>query len=285
MEGTKPVNENIFWEVVSDLGWDRVGDYKGIKRKLMERFTWEQIEALAAIDTAVYRRLYKAVTDWEEKTRQSCGCSDDGFSDLLNHIVGLGREEWQACLDDPSKAKARADRGDYTESFSYCWPRHEDYKQLTLKGFWVWIEAQLHELKQLKEGVEIPVKRGEDPTETFQQIDGAFEKAIGAVEILRRGDIPAFLATKSEVIPAVKLLREHIQGMHWGVDNLYNDLEERGTTAEGPVPPVEQWPQEMQEDLLLRIGTEEEQERIRHERREKREAELMEIANEVMAEK
>ena len=256
------MNENTFWEVIGSLGWGtETTDYNKIKVKLMERFTFEQIQELEAVDRQVYSRLSEAIKAYEESIGQAYDwlpVSDDGYSDLLNHIVGLGREEWEACIKDPQRVKGRADRGDYVESFSYCWPRREDYEQRTLKGFWVWIESEIVRIGRLREGVEIPVKRGQDPNETFRVLDEAFDTVIASLRILKQGDIERFLEREKYTMWATNLLRKHVRDLHYGVDNLFHDLKSHQTVSDGPVPPVSQWPEEMQKQLQERLGLDDE---------------------------
>jgi len=46
-------------------------------------------------------------------------CSDDSFGDLVSHIIGMGKNEFDAVMLDPSKARIRALSHDYEEGFCY----------------------------------------------------------------------------------------------------------------------------------------------------------------------
>jgi hypothetical protein len=59
--------------------------------------------------------------------RNPAGGGDDSHSDLLFHIVGLGKDEFYACLEDYDRIEARGNapygsEDGYTESFMYCLP-------------------------------------------------------------------------------------------------------------------------------------------------------------------
>jgi len=59
------------------------------------------------------------LTAWVTKTGRPIEAGDDGLLDLLNHVIGLGRETYQAALADPSLLATRAEAHDYEESFAY----------------------------------------------------------------------------------------------------------------------------------------------------------------------
>ena len=65
-------------------------------------------------------------------TATTVPCSCDSFSDLLSHVVGLGKKEFSKVMKNPllaynrSMAKYGTKEG-YEESFLYAIPYHTDY--------------------------------------------------------------------------------------------------------------------------------------------------------------
>jgi hypothetical protein len=110
-----------FWKVVKEIGWGtKTTDSQAVMSALLALYSPKEIDALDAFRAKGVGKLYKVVEAWEKATGQSCELGDDGFSDLLNHIVGLGHAEYKRVLDNPQLAKKRAVKYDFTESFSYC---------------------------------------------------------------------------------------------------------------------------------------------------------------------
>lgn len=108
---------DLFWEKVAEIGWGTVTiDYDRIKRNLLKSwsidFTASFRERLEEVDDQLYKVLNRTIED----------VSDDGFGDLRQHIIGLGRETYEAVLKDPSVAQKIVDDCAYAESFSYAIP-------------------------------------------------------------------------------------------------------------------------------------------------------------------
>jgi len=122
------VSDEIFWKAVSDMGWETNGfDYdkigKDLETRIWAEYDDQQARVIAdGLFTAGMRfhnRLYDVVDKYARKTKTYMG-GDDSFSDLLNHIIGLGQAEYDAVMADPSLAVKRYNEEAYTESFSYC---------------------------------------------------------------------------------------------------------------------------------------------------------------------
>lgn len=125
-----PLDE--FWKVVKELNWghksdgpDKTTDYTAMKRALMQKFDRAGAERLHNTFDAVRSPLYKALD------KEVSGTGDDGFGDLLAHIIGLGKEEYERNLANPKLAQERVNKHRYEESFSYCLPYKDDYEMLT----------------------------------------------------------------------------------------------------------------------------------------------------------
>lgn len=125
--------EAEFWRIVDGLGWGtKTTDYKALNKYLRKTLSEEGVGSLRTTLSKVESRLYKAIEGWERESGKSCGLGDDGFSDLIAHIVGLGKKEYDAVLRDPQQAYDRAHakygtKGGFTESFNYAIPYESDY--------------------------------------------------------------------------------------------------------------------------------------------------------------
>jgi hypothetical protein len=112
------------WNAIKKLGWKR-NKYDDEKCAV----TLKQFPVIDQQDTAAFFRervadLYGAIKKWEEKNPRLSIGSDDGLSDVLSHIVGLGESEFNQCIKNPLLIEARynskyGSAAGYTESFSY----------------------------------------------------------------------------------------------------------------------------------------------------------------------
>jgi hypothetical protein len=125
-----------FWKIVAKVGWGtKHTDYDEGKKILMELLPeWDAVDEFRSHLGDARRELVQAIEEWEDKQRnyEGIGTGDDGFMDLTNHIVGLGKKEWKKTVANPKRAykRARAAYGSaagYKESFSYCVPYESDY--------------------------------------------------------------------------------------------------------------------------------------------------------------
>ena len=67
----------------------------------------------------LFRSLEQRLLNWETETGERIEAGDDSFRDLVNHLIGLGREAYEGALADPASVAARARARDYRESFAY----------------------------------------------------------------------------------------------------------------------------------------------------------------------
>jgi hypothetical protein len=128
-----------FFDAIEPFGWGtKTTNHKSIKKQIMDKFTWEQIEELGDIKSSLHNKLYNVLFDEVE------GVGDDGFDDLIEHIIGLGREEYEKVLKHPDLAQKRVNSGQYKESFAYCFPYKEDYEKLN-KEYYLNFAKQVQE--------------------------------------------------------------------------------------------------------------------------------------------
>lgn len=111
-EGFKETTD--MWDIVDQIGWGtKTTDYKFISRMLL-RMSGAKRNEFETFVRSKYDELSKKLYDIVD------GPSDDGFSDLCWHIVGLGKIEFDNCMRNPLSAQERYDTDQYEESFAYC---------------------------------------------------------------------------------------------------------------------------------------------------------------------
>lgn len=114
------MTEDRFWELVDMAHWPKTSceDAKIMYRKLLSK---EGAKNFRGSVGKAYRMLDR-VAD-----QNVHGVGDDGYSDLLKHIVGKGKSTFYKCLNSVNLIQKMADDNDYKESFSYCIPYESDY--------------------------------------------------------------------------------------------------------------------------------------------------------------
>lgn len=212
-----------FWILVESIGWGtKTTDTDAVKVRLMRELTLEQANEAAKHLSAAEGELCKAV---EDELGNSYCC--DSWSDVLAHVVGLGRVEHDACVADPERLMSRYRAGKYTESFAYCWPYEDDYEKRSLSGFTRWIDGQIDSYTGAREP-------------GFCEDD--FATVLDALNKIEQGDVDAFLATEEAGrVAAEAIEQEYVRrarkycgscliidggsvGNKWGIWNLYSDV-------------------------------------------------------------
>lgn len=117
---TKKCTEASFWKAIDSLNWGvRCAEdqsYDLIAREISTKWDAQFRQSFETMLRAKVSELQKTVL------AHSLGAvlGDDSLSDLLYHIVGLGKKEYDAVLANPKQAIRRAKTRDYVESFAYC---------------------------------------------------------------------------------------------------------------------------------------------------------------------
>jgi hypothetical protein len=126
LNDSKYMNEDRFWELVELAHWPC--DYDKMKIKYLKLMSKEQCHSFRATLSAAYNLLDNAISKNKE-INDDLGVGDDSYSDLLHHIIGLGKDEFYKHLKDLKLVKSRANKYAYEESFAYCIPYDDDYKE------------------------------------------------------------------------------------------------------------------------------------------------------------
>lgn len=115
-----------WWGLINALGWGtETTDYDDVRGKLLNMYTPQELNSFRSFVDSCMNVLAHVISAWEEYDNTPIlPCSDDSFSDLRAHIVGMGKKEFAKVLDDPQFAYDRAvakygTEGGYTESFLY----------------------------------------------------------------------------------------------------------------------------------------------------------------------
>lgn len=139
-----------FWAEVALIGWKEKGNGSSTvtQKKLLRRWDDEFCESMRDIESELTSKLYHAVEKVESETGESTECGDDGFGDLMAHMVGLGKEAYEAALADPMLVIKRGQNHEYEECFSYCLPYARPLKEkLTFDEAMAKVRAEVEERK------------------------------------------------------------------------------------------------------------------------------------------
>lgn len=113
-------NQSDRWDILEKAKWKELcgkRDTTQIKVLWWKECMWSSLPA-SKFAQDCYNVLYTRVNSYEKENHIKCGSygGDDSFSDLLWHIIGLGRDVFNEIMDDPTKLN---NYSDYVESFSY----------------------------------------------------------------------------------------------------------------------------------------------------------------------
>lgn len=164
------LDENEFWEVVEDLGWGETYDHKAMAKKIYKKLGPEKTRQFAEMAMDFNNRVRIVGDKLYEKlmseSGRGLGVSDDGFSDLCWHVVGLGREKFVEVMSDPYILAEMGRKGQYMESFGYAIP-HGDLEDFDLGRYQDSAREYLREL-ELKPYIQISkTYGGEKPYVVF----------------------------------------------------------------------------------------------------------------------
>lgn len=114
-----------FWAIIEEMGWGRkTTDSTALSEEWFEKLGKEEMDKVSNFVDARVGELQRAVHKYESEHGDLEVGSDDGFSDVTHHIVGMGKEEFDRCVANPKlvekryNAKYGTPEG-YRESFAY----------------------------------------------------------------------------------------------------------------------------------------------------------------------
>lgn len=115
-------DEKAWWDFVDYADWNKDHDYERIMRILMTEVNEATVERFEEI----YRKL---IDDLDRLLNDKVnGVTDDGYSDLLSHIVGSGKNmyynvmhNWRIAQRIINEARSSGYTKGYKEGFQYIW--------------------------------------------------------------------------------------------------------------------------------------------------------------------
>jgi len=116
------MTEERFWALIEEASWPSFG-YDRSKLSYLLSLKAKEGKAFSEVVSELFDVLDKFV----DGRYDGLNVGDDGYSDLLYHIIGMGKDAYYEHLNSYSKIKARANAPygsaeGYKESFSYAIP-------------------------------------------------------------------------------------------------------------------------------------------------------------------
>ena len=139
IEDPMRMDENQFWAIIDFANWKEISieggriDWDAHKNRIIKRFGLNHqdvVELRKYISTAWQLLDQKIGND-----RNPARGGDDSHGDLISHIIGLGRDEFYASLEDYSRIDNRGaakygSKEGYRECFSYIIPYESEMKKV-----------------------------------------------------------------------------------------------------------------------------------------------------------
>jgi hypothetical protein len=206
MSKVAAMSESEFWKLTEPYGWGtKTKNYKPIKKDLMSKLSPDKADDLNQTFRALTGRLDKALSKVVE------GLGDDGYSDLLAHIVGMGKREYERNLKNPQLANERANKYDFAESFSYAIPHKEDYASLDVKRYTGWAQ-------RIVDSYTMVLGADEDDIPWKSKLQGDLKSVIKVMEdFIRTKDVHAFLKEEAEAKAAAERVERILSKLNLGM--------------------------------------------------------------------
>jgi len=127
--------DNLMWAIIADMDWgnrchqSRI--YETMKRDFMREYNHDMAVKFSAFVSARFNEMYKAIGAYEAEHEQVGNYGgDDSFGDMIHHVIGLGKEIYNAVMKDMKLLN----KIEFVESFSYAVPNvtgcMNDYEEL-----------------------------------------------------------------------------------------------------------------------------------------------------------
>jgi len=232
------MDHETFWTLVADIGWGtKTTDVSAIKSRLVREWSREQADAFNSVLYNLEGELYQKL----DASDLEFGLGDDGFGDLISHILGLGKEDFWAVMSDPRLALKRANAPygspeGHAEKFAYCIPDDSDYDKLDGKPYVKWAKENV---QSLTTALDQPIIKGTlfkvlQDIRAWNQLvaDGNYTEALAGGEALV-ANLDMVEPLKAKVVGTMAQhheVNEALAHFYWGNKNLLTDLQE--------IPPV-----------------------------------------------
>ena len=238
MNKIKSVNESKFWKIVSEVNWGSDFDYTRIKLELMKTLTPKAQDEYAKIYYNMHFILNSKIHSFCDENRIKMQVGDDSLNDLVAHIIGLGKAEFDKVMDYPGLALNRGQKKKYEECFSYSVPFRED-RESASKDKYILKAKEYLESEEIVNFLNLSKKKKEAISERNDvNVEKRVNKLVAGLQEVASGnlnplDIPGFDSraqgdrqlSSSELYQAWKSVNR-IFDLHWDIPNLINDYNE-----------------------------------------------------------
>lgn len=148
---------NEFWNIVKRINWlancTQRRYYYDAKKMLMHEYSPETMKEFSDQFCNLKAALSDCIDAYDEATGERVGNygGDDSFDDMLSHVVGCGKDAYDAVLKDPTILNEMK----YVESFAYCIPYGDDYQNIDPAHYQKWAREAITELASIVQANDI----------------------------------------------------------------------------------------------------------------------------------
>lgn len=209
------MDEARFWEIVDTVEWAKDFDYERIQVWMLKNLTLKECQEFRAVATQKWNQLDKLVGD-----RNPARGSDDSHSDLLYHVIGLGKEVFEANLADYDLLTQRGEAiygtpEGYKESFIYSVPMKEDFNNHNNPNYFKdWAKKAKKEIKDI---CQMDKKGDLDP------IVHDFGTIVRLLDLLIEGNIESFIAAERKAVLALERIRKFYEDNYIELPRKFTD--------------------------------------------------------------
>ena len=108
------------WTLIKACQWEKDCNYKRISAFLVDCYGKKKLKILKVQVLEFYNKLDTVLqTLPKDELRQLFRGSDDGYSDMVYHVIGLGEDFYNAALADPQIIKTIEPRESFQYSFNF----------------------------------------------------------------------------------------------------------------------------------------------------------------------
>lgn len=117
-----------FWKMVRLANWKgAIQHWDRMKFRIYSKYDYEKIQEFKNEFDQIYMQLYDYFQDiWLDDRYNRFMPSDDGYTDLISSIIGMGKTFTKNCIDDTNKFVEMAKKDNYIENFGYLFFDSED---------------------------------------------------------------------------------------------------------------------------------------------------------------
>jgi hypothetical protein len=179
------MNDTEFWAIVETANWSKDFDSERICNWMCQTMRWKKIVEFRTIAAKKWMELDRLCGD-----RNPAGGGDDSHSDLLYHVIGLGKEVYEANLADYMLLAFRGNspygsKEGYKECFVYAIPHQDSYDEFNDPDhFSNWAKRAQNDIGAMLE---------KDTNDSLKQVHSSFVVVDEALDSVISGDLDSFI--------------------------------------------------------------------------------------------